>query len=85
MGLNVEIFIYICRFAHVALSLLTLLDVVLVSRLNVSLGISDQTMVLFGSALSDAVNQFKYALLYFLCVYVFFKRFFFQDKLHEPK
>ncbi|KAJ9560438.1 hypothetical protein OSB04_005598 [Centaurea solstitialis] len=49
----------ILMFAHVALSLLTLLDVVLVSRLNVSLGISDQTMVLFGSALSDAVNQFK--------------------------
>lgn len=50
----------ILMFAHVALSLLTLLDVVLVTRLNVSLGVSDKTMVLFGSALSDAVNQFKF-------------------------
>nr|XP_043636062.1 probable folate-biopterin transporter 4 [Erigeron canadensis] len=50
----------ILMLAHVALSLLTLLDIVLVSRLNVSLGISDQTMVLFGSALSDAINQFKF-------------------------
>lgn len=50
----------ILMFAHVALSLLTLVDIVLVSRLNVPLGISDETLVLFGSALSDAVNQFKF-------------------------
>ncbi|KAI3685789.1 hypothetical protein L6452_35047 [Arctium lappa] len=50
----------ILMFAHVALSMLTFLDVVLVTRLNVSLGISDQKMVLFGSALSDAINQFKF-------------------------
>ncbi|PWA89982.1 major facilitator superfamily protein [Artemisia annua] len=71
IGLMIGTFIYnrflkkmklqrILMFAHVALALLTLLDIVLVSRLNVSLGISDQTMVLFGSALSDAVNQFKF-------------------------
>lgn len=71
IGLMIGTFIYnrflkqmklrkILMFAHVALSLLTLLDIVLVSRTNVSLGISDQTMVLFGSALSDAINQFKF-------------------------
>ncbi|XP_071701337.1 probable folate-biopterin transporter 4 [Rutidosis leptorrhynchoides] len=47
-------------FAHVTLSILTLLDSVLVSRLNVLFGVSDELMVLFGSALSDAVNQFKF-------------------------
>ncbi|KAI3806687.1 hypothetical protein L1987_22601 [Smallanthus sonchifolius] len=50
----------ILMFAHVALSLITLLDIVLVTRLNVSLGVSDKTMMLFGSALSDAINQFKF-------------------------
>lgn len=33
---------------------------VLVSRTNAALGVSDKVMVLCGSALSDAVNQFKY-------------------------
>lgn len=71
IGLMVGTFIYnrflkkmklrrILLLAHVVLSLLTLLDIVLVSRLNVWLGISDQMMVLFGSALSDAINQFKF-------------------------
>ncbi|XP_071708521.1 probable folate-biopterin transporter 4 [Rutidosis leptorrhynchoides] len=50
----------ILMFAHVTLSILTLLDSVLVSRLNVLFGVSDELMVLFGSALSDAVNQFKF-------------------------
>ncbi|XP_075481013.1 putative folate-biopterin transporter 4 isoform X2 [Primulina tabacum] len=49
----------ILLYAHIGLSLLTLLDGVLVSRSNLSLGISDKFMVLFGSALSDGVNQFK--------------------------
>lgn len=44
------------------MGLLSLLDVVLVSRMNVAIGISDRTMVLCGSALSDAINQFKYVL-----------------------
>ncbi|KAI3675597.1 hypothetical protein L1987_85187 [Smallanthus sonchifolius] len=50
----------ILMFAHVTLSQLTLLDLILVSRLNVPLGLSNRTMVLFGSALSDAVHQFKF-------------------------
>ncbi|KAL7143188.1 hypothetical protein ABFS83_08G174600 [Erythranthe nasuta] len=50
----------ILLFAHIGLSLLTLLDGVLVSRSNLSLGIPDKVMVLFGSALSDGVNQFKF-------------------------
>jgi hypothetical protein len=33
---------------------------VLVSRLNIAFGISDKIMVVFGSALPDAVNQLKY-------------------------
>lgn len=58
------------------LSLLSLLDVVLVSRMNVPLGISDKTMVLFGSALSDAINQFKYVLIFLVAV-------FFYNLFHE--
>ncbi|KAJ6894545.1 hypothetical protein NC652_028343 [Populus alba x Populus x berolinensis] len=49
----------ILLWAHVGLSLLTLLDVILVSRLNLAYGVSDKIMVVFGSALFDAVNQFK--------------------------
>ncbi|KAF3453492.1 hypothetical protein FNV43_RR03932 [Rhamnella rubrinervis] len=50
----------ILMWAQIGLSLLSLLDVVLVSRMNVSFGISDRIMVLCGSALSDAINQFKF-------------------------
>jgi folate/biopterin transporter len=50
--------ILIC--AHVGLSILTLLDVILVARVNVGFDISDKIMVLCGSALSDAINQFKF-------------------------
>ncbi|KAL8166957.1 hypothetical protein V2J09_008456 [Rumex salicifolius] len=50
----------ILMWAHIGLSALTLLDMVLVSRLNVSYGISDKIMVMSGSALSDAINQFKF-------------------------
>lgn len=46
--------------AHIGLCFLSLLDIVLVSRMNVALGISDRIMVLCGSALSDAVNQLKF-------------------------
>ncbi|CAM9003865.1 unnamed protein product [Rhodiola kirilowii] len=46
--------------AHVGLAILTLLDMALVSRSNVPFGISDKTLVLFGSALSDAINQLKF-------------------------
>ncbi|KAM3696460.1 hypothetical protein ACJW31_06G040300 [Castanea mollissima] len=50
----------ILMWAHIGLSILTLLDIVLVSRMNVAFGISDKIMVLCGSALADAVNQFKF-------------------------
>ena len=53
------------RFAHVGLAVITLLDIVLVSRLHVQYGIADKYMVLWGSALGDAINQFKYA--FFSC------------------
>ncbi|XP_047966380.1 probable folate-biopterin transporter 4 [Salvia hispanica] len=46
--------------AHISLSILSLLDAILVSRSNLSLGISDKVMVIFGSALSDGINQFKF-------------------------
>lgn len=47
-------------FAHIGLSVTILLDMVLVSRANVGYGVSDKTMVLFGSALGDAINQLKF-------------------------
>ncbi|RXI03535.1 hypothetical protein DVH24_004187 [Malus domestica] len=50
----------ILMLSHLGLSILTLLDLVLVTRVNLSYGISDKIMVLFGSALSDAINQFKF-------------------------
>ncbi|XP_043688059.1 probable folate-biopterin transporter 4 [Telopea speciosissima] len=50
----------ILMLAHVGLAILSLLDIALVSRVNVSFGISDKIMVLCGSALADAVNQFKF-------------------------
>ncbi|CAN8301880.1 unnamed protein product [Cochlearia groenlandica] len=47
-------------FAHIGLSITILLDMVLVSRANVGYGVTDKTMVLFGSALGDAINQLKF-------------------------
>lgn len=49
----------ILMFAHIGLAIIALLDIVLVSRLNIKLAVSDTYMVLFGSALGDAINQFK--------------------------
>ncbi|XP_065862350.1 probable folate-biopterin transporter 4 [Euphorbia lathyris] len=46
--------------AHIGLSIMSLLDMVLVSRISLAYGISDKTMVIFGSALSDGINQFKF-------------------------
>lgn len=46
--------------AHIGLSLTSLLDIVLVSRMHLAYGISDKIMVLCGSALADAINQFKF-------------------------
>lgn len=53
----------LCRWAHIGLAILSALDIVLVTRTNVSLGISDKVMVLYGSALADGINQFKYVSL----------------------
>ncbi|GAA0151907.1 transporter [Lithospermum erythrorhizon] len=50
----------ILLLAQVGISVLSLLDMVLVSRVHLSFGISDKIMVLFGSALSDGINQFKF-------------------------
>ncbi|KAL6975293.1 hypothetical protein U1Q18_024086 [Sarracenia purpurea var. burkii] len=50
----------ILLWTHVGLSFLSLLDVVLVSRTNAAFGISDKVMVLGGTALADAINQFKF-------------------------
>ncbi|KAJ8560993.1 hypothetical protein K7X08_027183 [Anisodus acutangulus] len=51
---------HILMFTQIGIALLTVLDMVLVSRANVLLGISDKVTVLFGSALSDGINQFKF-------------------------
>ncbi|KAK5772476.1 probable folate-biopterin transporter 4 [Gossypium arboreum] len=50
----------ILALTHIGLAFLNLFDVILVSRINVAFGVSDKTLVLCGSALSDAVNQFKF-------------------------
>ncbi|MBA0668366.1 hypothetical protein Goklo_001287, partial [Gossypium klotzschianum] len=50
----------ILALTHIGLAFLNLFDVILVSRTNVAFGVSDKTLVLCGSAFSDAVNQFKF-------------------------
>uniref|UniRef100_A0A0D9UYY8 Major facilitator superfamily (MFS) profile domain-containing protein n=1 Tax=Leersia perrieri TaxID=77586 RepID=A0A0D9UYY8_9ORYZ len=47
------------RFAHVGLAIIGILDILLVLQLHIHYGISDKYMVLWGSALADAINQFK--------------------------
>ncbi|KAJ0962624.1 hypothetical protein J5N97_027746 [Dioscorea zingiberensis] len=49
----------ILMWTHVGLAIMILLDVVLVSRKHIQFGIPDKYLVLFGSALGDAINQFK--------------------------
>ncbi|XP_020690704.1 probable folate-biopterin transporter 4 isoform X2 [Dendrobium catenatum] len=49
----------ILRLAHVGLGAVNFLDIVLVSGLNTRLSIPDKYMVLGGSAVADAINQFK--------------------------
>ncbi|VAH59671.1 unnamed protein product [Triticum turgidum subsp. durum] len=49
----------ILMFAHLGLAIITVLDILLVSRLHMQYGIADKYMVLWGSALADAINQFK--------------------------
>lgn len=71
LGLMIGTFLYnrflkrlklrrILMWAHFGLALSSLLDIVLVSRSNFSLGVPDKVMVLFGSALADGINQFKF-------------------------
>ncbi|KAG4920888.1 hypothetical protein JHK84_049738 [Glycine max] len=50
----------IWRCAHIGLAFLNLLQIAVVSRKNIAFGISDKIMVLFGSALADGINQFKF-------------------------
>jgi hypothetical protein len=51
---------YDYRWAHVGLAFLNLLQIAVVSRKNIAFGIPDRVMVLFGSALVDGINQFKF-------------------------
>ncbi|XP_028797283.1 probable folate-biopterin transporter 4 [Neltuma alba] len=71
LGLMLGTFIYNHHFkymklrrilmcAHVGLSLVNLQQIIVVSRISITYGISDKTMVLWGSALGDAINQFKF-------------------------
>lgn len=57
------------RHAQIGLFFLNLLQIVIVSRINVVFGVPDRTLVLFSSALVDGINQFKYAFLLFLVFY----------------
>ncbi|KAK8954680.1 putative folate-biopterin transporter 4 [Platanthera zijinensis] len=49
----------ILMLAHIGLGVINLVDIVLVSRLNAWFSIEDKYMVLGGSAVADAINQFK--------------------------
>ncbi|XP_015690651.1 probable folate-biopterin transporter 4 isoform X2 [Oryza brachyantha] len=49
----------ILMFAHIGLAIISVLDILLVLRLHVHYGVADKYMVLWGSALADAINQFK--------------------------
>lgn len=57
------------RIAHIGLAFLNLLQIIVVSRTNIAFGVSDRIMVLFGSALVDGINQFKFVItsLFSLC------------------
>ncbi|KAI4306079.1 hypothetical protein L6164_029388 [Bauhinia variegata] len=71
LGLMLGTFIYnrhlkymnlrrVLMFAYIGLCFLTLVQIVLVSRINIAFGVSDKILVLTGTALSDAINQFKF-------------------------
>lgn len=49
----------ILLFAHIGLATVILFDIALVSQSHVQFAIPDKYMVLWGSALGDAINQFK--------------------------
>ncbi|GAU20499.1 hypothetical protein TSUD_130570, partial [Trifolium subterraneum] len=50
----------ILMWAHLGLAFLNILQIAVVSRKNIDFGIPDWVMVLFGSALVDGINQFKF-------------------------
>ncbi|KAF7815805.1 putative folate-biopterin transporter 4 [Senna tora] len=71
LGLMLGTFIYnrhlkymtlrrILMCTQIGLFFLNLLQIVVVSRINIVLGVSDRILVLFGSALVDGINQFKF-------------------------
>ncbi|XP_056682862.1 probable folate-biopterin transporter 4 isoform X2 [Spinacia oleracea] len=47
-------------WAQIGISMLILIDVLLVSRANIAYGISDKMLVLCGSAVAYAIDQFKF-------------------------
>lgn len=49
----------VLMIAHFGLAAINVVDIALVSRSNVRFGIPDKYMVLGGSAMGDAINQFK--------------------------
>ncbi|ONK66700.1 uncharacterized protein A4U43_C06F11060 [Asparagus officinalis] len=49
----------ILMVTHIGLAIVNLVDILLVSRSNIQLGIPDKYMVLGGSAVGDTINQFK--------------------------
>lgn len=71
LGLMVGTYIYnqylkrmklrrILMLTHIGLGVVILLDIVLVSRSNAQFSIKDKYMVIGGSAVTDAINQFKF-------------------------
>eukprot|EP00850_Spirogloea_muscicola_P013859 SM000096S24888 [mRNA] locus=s96:317224:320327:- [translate_table: standard] len=50
----------IFMWVHIGMALLTMADTLLVSRINLKLGLPDKLFVLGASAFGDAVNQFKF-------------------------
>lgn len=50
----------ILMWTQIGLSVLSLIDMFIVSRLNIRYGMSDKLMSIWGSALGDAINQFKF-------------------------
>nr|XP_018685241.1 PREDICTED: probable folate-biopterin transporter 4 isoform X1 [Musa acuminata subsp. malaccensis] len=49
----------ILRYAHIGLAIVSLLDIMLVSKLHNQLAMPDKYIVLWGSAFGDAIKQFK--------------------------
>ncbi|XP_064935872.1 probable folate-biopterin transporter 4 isoform X1 [Musa acuminata AAA Group] len=50
---------HVLMYAHIGLAIVSLLDIMLVSKLHNQLAIPDKYIVLWGSAFGDAIKQFK--------------------------